>query len=393
MNATPLPRARSQSRLWHDAEVNPVSMGCTLCPDFALCGGLSIGPGAFDCTSLCVCTDRGRCTLVCPSSPRRYVSRVREIQGFSFANVPRCDVLSVAPLPGLVPLIFHRSSRSRTLIAPVIALSLYDIVNLRTGEVTVRTRNELSERFLIDPVATLVVSGVGKDAPIERWWKLPHRSKVIEALRRLDIALITTPNFSLFTDVPRWDNLHAMKRTADTWAEFASTGLPTALHVNARTDRDYERWAAFIAERSEISHLSFEFGTGAGWPDRIDWHTKHLRTLATAVGRPLTLIVRGGVSRLVALRQSFNHVVLIDTTSFPKTVHRQRAHFDSAGRIRWHSAWTPVGAPLDELLEFNVGQMRSWIHGASDFNVQFSSSSLAASPRDRDDKSRQGRLL
>src|SRR5207249_4165551 len=51
---------------------------------------------------------------------------------------------------------------------------------------------------------------------------------------------------SMFLDVPRWDNLHNMKRIALCWSELVSRGLPTSLHLNARTDRDWERWIEFI---------------------------------------------------------------------------------------------------------------------------------------------------
>ena len=58
----------------------------------------------------------------------------------------------------------------------------------------------------------MIVSGVDKDGPIERWWDYKDRELVLASLKQLGITLITTPNFSLLTDVPRTDNLHAMKR-------------------------------------------------------------------------------------------------------------------------------------------------------------------------------------
>jgi hypothetical protein len=54
--------------------------------------------------------------------------------------------------------------------------------------------------------------------------------------------MATTPNYSLFVDRPRWDDLHAMKRIAIVHGEFLEAGMPGALHVNGRTDRDFERW-------------------------------------------------------------------------------------------------------------------------------------------------------
>jgi hypothetical protein len=43
---------------------------------------------------------------------------------------------------------------------------------------------------------------------------LKERPAILAALVKLGIALVTSPNYSVLTDVPRTDNLHAMKRGA-----------------------------------------------------------------------------------------------------------------------------------------------------------------------------------
>jgi len=44
-----------------------------------------------------------------------------------------------------------------------------------------------------------------KDRPLERWGALgEQRREAIRALRGLEIAVVTTPNFNLFIDQPRW---------------------------------------------------------------------------------------------------------------------------------------------------------------------------------------------
>ena len=59
-----------------------------------------------------------------------------------------------------------------------------------------------------------------KDGPIERWWERRERAVILTALKVLGIALVTTPNYSVLTDVPRTDNLHAMKRILLAWTEM-----------------------------------------------------------------------------------------------------------------------------------------------------------------------------
>jgi hypothetical protein len=120
---------------------------------------------------------------------------------------------------------------------------------------------------------------------LERWWLFgSDRVEAIRALKKLNISLVTAPNYSLFTDQPRWDDLHSMKRIALVHQEFLNEGMPAALHVNARTERDWERWREFIVARPEITDLAFEFATGAGWAGRLDWHAEQLSHLAAAAG-------------------------------------------------------------------------------------------------------------
>ena len=170
---------------------------------------------------------------------------------------------------------------------------------------------------------------------------------------------MTTPNYSVLTDVPRTDNLHAMKRILLAWTEMAAAGLPAALHVNGRTLHDFVRWGDLIAERPEIEILAFEFATGCGRGERIDWHVAQLCALAARVGRPLALVIRGGGRKLSELRRHFAHVSLIETEAFSRTIRRRRAYLTESGRLKWAKFPTPKGAPLDDLLAHNVALVRA----------------------------------
>jgi hypothetical protein len=323
----------------------------------------------------------------------RFVERYREVGGFEFHNIPRADVITVGELPDVIPAVYHRSSRERRLQAPAVALPFRTLLGLRAEQLTTLSREYLAERFMIDPRSKIIISGVAKDRPLEAWWKYPHREKILQSMKALDIDLITVPNFSLLTDVPRWDNLHAMKRIAITWAEFATAGLPTALHVNARTDRDYERWAEFISAREEVTCLAFEFGTAAGWPGRIEWHIAHLCELARSSARPMSIAVRGGVGQLRALREAFERVIFVDTDSFTRTIRRRKADLTDAGRIRWRSVPTSAGAPLDDLFACNIEAMAAWVRSGGPVERRRQAAPAPGGTKDRDNKTAQGSLL
>jgi hypothetical protein len=153
--------------------------------------------------------------------------------------------------------------------------------------------------------------------------------------------------------------MHAMKRILLAWTEMAGAGLPVALHVNGRTQHDYSRWADLIADRTEIEILAFEFATGCGRGERIDWHVAQLCALADRVSRPLALVIRGGGRRLPELRRHFAQVSLIETEAFSRTIRRRRAYLTESGRVRWAKNPTPKGAPIDDLLAHNVALVRA----------------------------------
>jgi hypothetical protein len=342
----------------HDEEANPCAIGCSGCVDFEICGGLHTHDGFFDCSSLCNCPDKERCDKVCRAAPGRLVKRMWEVDGFGLENVQRASPLPVPSLPAVVPLIGNGSCRSQLLQAEAVSIPLSDLYNLRNGEFKVGSAAALAARYKLAPGTPIVASGVDHDERIEPFWKLHGRPGFLKDLAKLGVVLFTAPNYSMFLNVPRPDNLHAMKRIAWVWAEMTKAGLPTALHINARTDHDYRRWGEFIRYRDEVRALAFEFGTGAGHGDRMDWHAQRLAKLADEAGRPLTLVVRGGSRVLPLFRKHFAQVVFLDSVSFMRTMKRRKAWVNRAGKLRWRSSLTAKGAPLDDLLNHNLAVVK-----------------------------------
>ena len=344
---------------WDDSNANPLALGCPTCPDFAACGGLHTADAAFDCGQRCKCADPSTCDIRCRKKPARFRAQRLEIGGFSLDKVPRAPVLQSPDLPFVVPLIDHGYNRTGTLNEGFVAIPLSAIYNKGTGLPFFFSKAELCARFRVPLDATIVASGVARDFRIEPWWRLAT-PEFLKRFESLGIALFTVPNFSVFSNVPRTDNLHAIKRIGLAFSAMVNAGLPTALHLNARTERDYANWTKFIRERQEVQAVSFEFGTGAGSEGRIDSHVAQLCALACAVERPLTLVLRGGLRRLKDLKQHFARVVVLDTTPFAKTRQRQRAVVKDNGFLGWPSAANDFGdgKPLDALLAHNIEMSR-----------------------------------
>lgn len=353
---------RRERRLWHDEIRNTPSLGCLACRERDLCGGLRTQAPLYDCLKHC-CGRPDNCDRVCRSH-FDYADRVREVGGFAFDNVPRATRLDTPKLSRLVPVIFHGKRRELAAPIPVVALPLYDLFD-SAGVPRYPDHAALCKAFAIKPGATIILTGTDRDPPLERWWSFRDvaRRPLIRALKAAGIGLVTTPNYSLFTNRPRWDDLHAMKRIALVHQEFLSEGLPAALHVNGRTETDFRRWTDYLIARSEITHLAYEFTTGAGWANRQEQHAAWLTGLAQDVGRPLDLIVRGGPGVLPTLVSAFNRVTLLETSIFMKTMMRRRAFSVGDGRLSWRQALTPNGAPLDDLFADNFATVNGWFAG------------------------------
>lgn len=349
---------RKGPALWHDEKRHTPSLGCTRCPEFGVCGGLRVAASLFSCFDLCRCPP-GACATdaVCRRSPASFADHFCEIGGFGLDNIPRAAVVAAPDLPDVAPFIYHGRRRAGDFRPAAAAVSLYSAVAWKDGAPRFKSGIDLRSEFGLAPNVPLVLSGTATDPTIERWWshEAPRRRAAIAELRdAVGEVLVTTPNFSLFRDVPRWDDMHAMKRIAIAWWEFVDGGVPAALHLNGRTERDYERWARFVSDRPEVTHVAFEFGTSAGQPSRREWHAAQLTAFASAIGRPVHLVVRGGLPVLHRLGGAFPHITLLDTSAFMKTTMRRRLVPAGNARLKDEPAPTPYGGFLDNLLDENV---------------------------------------
>jgi hypothetical protein len=359
-DATPMARRRFESRLWDVGDAAPHSMGCQRCIDRDVCGMLRISRGLMDCTDLC-CGSPDTCTTrMCRRSQKEFVRRHMEIDGFELQNVPSAPLLEAVDFPAAIPMIYHGSRRTGKHEVEAAALKLSALYD-RNGYPRFLTRQAVLTAFKLTEQTKLVVSGIDQDHLVERWWQISKngRARVIKNLQVLGVQLVSVPNFSLAVNWPRWSDLYSIKRIALTWQEFAAAGIPVALHPNGRTERDFERWRTFISARPAVQCISYEFSTGTGRAARGEYHVSELIRIAKEAGRPLHLFVIGGQNYWPMLAAAFAKVTVIDTSIFMKTMHRQRALAAGNWGIRFQSAATEPGAPLDDLLADNLACIAS----------------------------------
>lgn len=342
---------------------NTLALGCRSCPYFAVCGGLRMEKGPFDCLGFC-CGKPQSCSTVCLNKPKDFVNRFREVRGFGLEleDVSHTQSLSYQLSDDIIPLIYHGHSRKEALFHSTLALRLVDLINCQTQKLRFRSRSDLCRHFRVDETAKLILTGVNHDHRIEHWWTLgDKRLEIINQLKDIGIEIVTTPNFSVFLDRPRTDDLHAMKRIAEVFVEFQEGGIPCALHPNGRTDQDFERWKKFICERDEVQILSYEFITGPSAKWRRDFHLGKLAMIAESSGRDLDIIIRGAPDVIPFLRRYYRRVFYVDSYPFMKAVYRQCAGRIGNQELIWLLNPTSNGAPIDSLLERNIVERTAYL--------------------------------
>ena len=226
---------RRERRRWDDADSHSLPLGCFECAYRELCGGIRKKLRDYDCLGDC-CSNPANCDNVCPRNFEAYVDRYREVDGFDLHNIPRARPCLPPDLPSYIPLIFHRNRRAGLLDVPAVALPLHKFYSRRDGSLRYKTRAEIEDAFRVNRKARIILVGCGRDKPIEAWWNLSSQRRVIlSALADLGIELITAPNYSLFTDVPRHDNMYNIKRIGIAWYEAIDFGNA----VRAPSQRTY----------------------------------------------------------------------------------------------------------------------------------------------------------
>jgi hypothetical protein len=348
-------RKLANPALWH-VSGKPLPFGCLDCTERRLCGGLRVKAQMFDCMDLC-CAEPDSCNQFACPKVARFSRLVNEVGSLELGQYMR-PVRSPRTVPDYVPCMLDSSGIVGPLSIPVVAVSLYSVVDLRSGLARFSSLPDLLQHFRLDSRTRVILTATDKDGPVESFWEYMQPKATAASLRQLNPLLVATPNFSMHIDAPRHDNLLSMARIRFCFEAFAGAGLSVALHVNGRTPHDFSRWSEYIAASPGINTLTYEFGTMGRSERRRAWHAEQLVRLASLVGRPLRLLLRGGSAYLHELRGVYKQVTLLDTNALMRAKKRRGA-VRRGDRVVWRNSPTDPGEPLDALFMHNVRVCRS----------------------------------
>lgn len=326
-----------------ESETYEPALGCSNCFVFEQCGG-EYTRGRLDC--FCAHCEPVSCSYLCPRS-KSFPQVWRDTDGI---DIKITDIRQSSTfLPHYVPLIQHGFSRNKMLSVPYAAVTTFDATRRmnQDGDM-IRDAGRLREILHLDQSVSIIFSSIAPDNELERFWRDRKQRQLVEGIKSLRPAHIIAPNFSLFRDVPRLDNLANIKRSLICAEEFSKAGLSVIPYIMGITDRDWQRWADFLKEHNSIRMVCKEFQTGAKKKCVAQWHIEHLMELQERIGRSLHIVGIGGRRHNVLRRQPWN-TTIIDSVPFMRTMHRKRLTVDG-----WENNPTPDHVALDDLLQYNI---------------------------------------
>jgi hypothetical protein len=345
------------------AELRPqgiTNIPCQSCVFLPVCGGVQTARPLLDCFYE-TCCRKSDCDKLCPNNVN-FLPLLREVGGSLVFDDSHPLPQATIALPRYMPVIDHGYRRQEPLDWPYVAIDTYEIFKLKKGRyrAVADSPEELRAVFKLSAATRIVLRGVADDPPLERYWEYHKTERPAEQLAKLGISLAIGPNFSMFLNVPRPDNVLNRKRQLMCLVEMAEAGISAVPHLSAVTPSDWKFWATFLTTHSNICYVAKEFETGNRPPKEGRKAIREMANLQQTLGRALHPLLIGGTQFTEQVARHFDRFTVIDSTPFVKAVHRQGFDLDAEDGP-WVKSPTVLGQPIDQLLLNNISQYSSFV--------------------------------
>ena len=269
---------------------------------------------------------------------------MREVRGLGFDNAPRARMNGVPTIPLVVPFVDHRYGRAATSTSRWSRSRSMSWSIWRPARFMSPRARSWPHRFLIPQGATVIVSGVDKDGPIERWWELKERAVDpgrVEGARhrpRHHAQLQRADRCATHRQSPR-DETHPVGLDGDGGGGLAGRACTsTAAHCTTMlagaTSSPSAPRSKFLPSSSRLAAAAANESTG---------------TSRSSAHSPIGSAVRSRSSSAAAVASSANygshfaHVSLIETEAFSRTIRRRRAYLTEVGPAEMGEISDPEG--------------------------------------------------
>jgi hypothetical protein len=349
--------------------------GCTNCILFKQCGGHLLPIiHELGCVNYANQTQPVDTDDMNPLFEDRFWELWDDVCGLEDYSVGRLRPVEATGLPRYLPLFKDRHMRrSRLLDAPVVALRLFDIIGRRKdGSYAPRytTASALRTAYKLRQDTRVLLVGVDHDGPLENFWAEHRLHPVGERLADLGLLGVTVPNFSYFTCVPRFQILRNRKRILLAAERLSGAGVRVSPHLNANSEGDWLFWLGFLRDHPEVTTVTMEFQTGSRTNAAVGREAfDQLVALQDRLCRPLHPLLVGAARYYKEAQAKFGAFTVIDSQPFMQAVSRQVLAFEGS-RYFWKSTPTPMGAPLDDLIETNILYYEDKLSAGSDDEIE-----------------------
>ena len=300
---------------------NACGLNCELCPAVARCGGKS---------NFCLV---GRCEGCSSELTRTEVrASVMQLIGGLDLEWPRPVAHhQPASLPDHLPVLVQAYADSIDL--PWVALHAGRVLGVTGRGLTPKHRRPLHEVYRLAPSTRLALEFYVEDRVLEGLWA--NRRQVIRELRQLPLELVLSPNFSVWRDHSRFEQLVKQRRSFAFYHELIEAGLPAIPDVGwSRFEPDGRLWAEWINSQPGLRALSiFCGGRKIHAERRAERETLEDIALFHRAVRPGVAFVLGGVhapQRLAALRAAASGRQLVVCNGTAYAVAQRRRLLDRA---------------------------------------------------------------